>query len=143
MSSVRSRILDAAVASLAGATPAADRVFRSRARMLERGELPAIVVSQGDERSEFLGAGVYRHSLEVKLKFYDHGEDAEVNLDQVITPAHAALATSEYLVGLVKSLRLDRTDEPESDDNDDGSVCIKSTYVVTYSTAQHDLTIKH
>lgn len=142
MPSIREQILQAAIASIAGKTPAADRIYRSRAQMLERGELPAIVVKAGEDSSEQLdlsGATVKRE-LEVRLEFYGAGDPADQILDPVIVAAHAELMADSALASLAMYLEERGTSEPEFDVNDDGSAKIVVTYSATYFTQRNDLT---
>lgn len=140
MNSIREQILQAVVDSILNKTPAADRVFRSRVQALTREELPAVVIKAGDEDVLQFGSGVVQRTLEIKLEFFGRGDPADQLLDPVIVAAHAELATSEFLAGLLHQFKEKSTDSPVFDDNDDSSGLIVVTYLATYLTSASDLT---
>lgn len=140
MNTHRETILLAVMAAVTGATPAGNRVYRSRAEAFARDELPAIVVKPGGETPQHIATGLTQRGFDVHLEFHARGTPADQIVDPLIAAAHKVLMADQTLGGAVARLIEKETHEPEFAEADETAVHIAVTYTATYMTTATDIT---
>lgn len=128
--SVRETIL-AAFATTLGAL-ASGRVYRERKEQLP--DVPAIVITPGEEQAQEQLLGVMDAELQVNVEIYVRGDTPSTAADSLLSSVHSALS-ADLTLGLGTDVQIlpRRTVRWDQDAYDEGKLTV--TYSVFYRTS--------
>lgn len=135
----RERILAAIVAALAGTTGVSTRIYRSRVEPLSRGEAPAIVVEPLNDSAEQNAVPKLDWALAVRVSVIVRGIVPDQIADPIVQSMHSKIMADKSLGGYAQDIQ-PRSVAFEFVEADQPTGVISCDYVVTYRTAETDLT---
>ncbi len=127
--STRENILAAFATTLAG--QASGRVYRERREQLP--EVPAVIITPGNEAAEESFLGVMDAELRVNVEVYARGDTPSSAADTVLSGCHSALMASLSL-GLGSDVQILPRREVRWDYETPDEVRVTATYTVFYRT---------
>jgi hypothetical protein len=130
MSSLREQILEAAYATLTGASPGGATVFRSRETSITRANTPAIVISAGGGESTRESDTMDKSNFTFKAEIFVRGDPWDQLADAVDVPMHAALMSSSDIATLCILRRIGEDFESVEADKTAGT--LTATYRATF-----------
>lgn len=142
---VREAIRDAAVTDLTGLTTTGSRVFTSRVRPLDSGEMPGLFVMLRDERSDWdaVQGKIARTGSLVVEAWAEGGDGLEDKLDSIAAEVEAALYKASGAL-MAKLMNIDtpttQIDLPAGDDSSRRAGILRILFPVTYRTQATDPT---
>ena len=140
MATRREQILSAVATTLANASGANGRVYRSRQEAFSRSESPSVIIEPGPEpkSAEPVSTCKIDHSLTLTVAVYARGLIPDQVADPVVESVHSLLMADRSLGGLVMDIwPLDRN--PEFDAAEGAAVVEVLSYRVRYRTSVTDL----
>lgn len=135
----RERILAAIVAALAGTTGVSTRIYRSRVEPLSRGEAPAIVVEPLNDSAEQNAVPKLDWALAVRVSVIVRGIVPDQIADPIVQSMHSKIMADKSLGGYAQDIQ-PRSVSFDFIESDQPTGVISCDYVVTYRTAEADLT---
>jgi hypothetical protein len=142
MATRREQILSAVAITLASASSANGRVYRSRQEAFSRSESPSVIIEPGPESSgpEPVSTCKIDHTFTLTVAVYARGLIPDQVADPVVQSVHSLLMADRTLGGLVMNIwPLSRN--PEFDAADGTAVVEVLSYRVRYRTSVTDLSV--
>jgi hypothetical protein len=142
MATRREQILSAVATTLASASGANGRVYRSRQEPLSRNESPAVVIQPGPEPKSFEPVSTCKidHTLTLVVAVYARGTIPDQAADPIVESVHSLLMADRSLGGLVMDIwPIDR--DPQFSEADLAAVWEVLSYRVRYRTSVTDLSV--
>lgn len=139
MSSLREQILADLADTLADATDAQDRVYRTRRLALVQDERPAILILPESEEVDGTRPGLYTlRTLSVTVNVYARGEIADQAADDLCVQVYAAVMADETRGGVAMRTAPGGTSWRFSNDDMD-AVEVSQSFQIIYNARRTDL----
>jgi hypothetical protein len=140
MTHVRAQIRQAIAEALLEVPQTAGRVYVTRVRPLGDGQLPALTVATGTERSEqFTDDLDLQRELQVNVSVHVRGrDDFDDEADDIAAEVEQALMSDPSLDGLLFNCFLSGTQPEYSGEGEQRIARLHLTFLATYHTAQDD-----